>query len=132
MPEPVLQIVLDQPEIPFNAGNVGRTCVAIGAKLWLVRPLGFLVDDRHVRRAGLDYWDTSIGKWSTTGRACLPAARPDLLVSDENRPAALHRGPDPARRRAGFWQRIERLAEPMRQEHPEQCLRIPMHAKFAA
>ena len=57
MPEPVLQIVLYQPEIPFNAGNVGRTCVAIGAKLWLVRPLGFQVDDRHVRRAGLDYWE---------------------------------------------------------------------------
>lgn len=56
MSDPTLQIVLYQPEIPFNAGNVGRTCVAIGAKLWLVRPLGFLIDDRHVRRAGLDYW----------------------------------------------------------------------------
>jgi len=50
------QIVLYQPEIPHNAGAVGRTCVALGAKLWLVRPLGFRIDDRRVRRAGLDYW----------------------------------------------------------------------------
>jgi tRNA (cytidine/uridine-2'-O-)-methyltransferase len=47
---------LCQPQIPQNTGNVGRTCLATGSKLWLVRPLGFLVDDRHLRRAGLDYW----------------------------------------------------------------------------
>ncbi len=52
----MLQIILYQPEIPYNTGNVGRTCVALGAKLWLVRPLGFQIDDRHLRRAGLDYW----------------------------------------------------------------------------
>ena len=49
-------IVLFQPEIPYNTGSVGRTCVALGAKLWLVRPLGFQIDDRQLRRAGLDYW----------------------------------------------------------------------------
>jgi tRNA (cytidine/uridine-2'-O-)-methyltransferase len=56
MSSPVLHIVLHQPEIHYNAGAVGRTCVALGAKLWLVRPLGFRLDDRHMRRAGLDYW----------------------------------------------------------------------------
>jgi tRNA (cytidine/uridine-2'-O-)-methyltransferase len=54
--EPLLHIVLHQPEIPYNTGSVGRTCVAAGAKLWLVRPLGFRVDDYYLRRAGLDYW----------------------------------------------------------------------------
>lgn len=54
--QPVLHVVLFQPEIPFNTGSVGRTCVALGAKLWLVRPLGFLVDSHHLKRAGLDYW----------------------------------------------------------------------------
>jgi tRNA (cytidine/uridine-2'-O-)-methyltransferase len=49
-------VVLYAPEIPHNTGSVGRTCVAIGAKLWLVRPLGFRVDDYYLRRAGLDYW----------------------------------------------------------------------------
>jgi tRNA (cytidine/uridine-2'-O-)-methyltransferase len=53
---PCLHIVLYAPEIPHNTGSVGRTCVAAGAKLWLVRPLGFRLDDYYLRRAGLDYW----------------------------------------------------------------------------
>lgn len=53
---PTLHIILHQPEIPQNTGNIGRTCVALGAKLWLVRPLGFALDEKHLRRAGLDYW----------------------------------------------------------------------------
>jgi len=55
--KPLLNIVLYQPEIPQNTGNIGRTCVAIGAKLWLIRPLGFRVDDRSLKRAGMDYWE---------------------------------------------------------------------------
>ena len=51
-----LHIVLVEPEIHFNTGNVGRTCLATGAKLHLVKPLGFSLDDAQVRRAGLDYW----------------------------------------------------------------------------
>lgn len=57
MSSPPLHLVLYQPEIPYNAGAVARTCVALGAKLWLVRPLGFQLDDKHMRRAGLDYWE---------------------------------------------------------------------------
>src|SRR6266571_4213153 len=52
-----LHVVLVEPEIAANAGAIGRTCVAAGAMLWLVRPLGFHLDDRHRRRAGLDYWE---------------------------------------------------------------------------
>lgn len=51
-----LNIVLVEPEIPQNTGNIARTCAATGCKLHLVRPLGFSVDDRHLKRAGLDYW----------------------------------------------------------------------------
>ena len=54
--EPRFHVVLYQPEIPYNTGSVGRTCLAVGAKLWLVRPLGFRLDDYYLRRAGLDYW----------------------------------------------------------------------------
>ncbi len=54
--DPRLHVVLYHPEIPHNTGSVGRTCVAAGAKLWLVRPLGFRLDDYYLRRAGLDYW----------------------------------------------------------------------------
>ena len=49
-------IVLVEPEIPQNTGNIVRTCAATGTKLHLVKPLGFLVDDKHLKRAGLDYW----------------------------------------------------------------------------
>ncbi len=53
----MLHIVLLEPEIPQNTGKIGRTCVAIGAKLHLIGPMGFSVSDKWVRRAGLDYWD---------------------------------------------------------------------------
>jgi tRNA (cytidine/uridine-2'-O-)-methyltransferase len=54
--EPLLHVVLYQPEIPPNTGNIGRSCVAVGAKLWLIRPLGFQINEKQLRRAGLDYW----------------------------------------------------------------------------
>lgn len=75
---PLLHVVLHQPDIPQNAGNIGRTCVAVGAKLWFVRPLGFVLDDRHLKRAGMDYWDQL--DWEVVEsfghvRAALPRAR---------------------------------------------------------
>lgn len=54
--KPWLNVVLFQPEIPQNTGNIGRTCVALEAKLWIVRPTGFRLDARALERAGLDYW----------------------------------------------------------------------------
>lgn len=52
-----LNIVLVEPQIPQNTGNISRTCAVTGARLHLVRPLGFEVTDKHLKRAGLDYWD---------------------------------------------------------------------------
>ncbi len=52
-----LNIVLFEPEIPQNTGNIARTCAALGASLHLVHPLGFKIDEKQVRRAGLDYWE---------------------------------------------------------------------------
>ncbi len=51
-----MNIVLSEPEIPQNTGNIARTCAATGAKLHLIKPLGFVLDDKHLKRAGLDYW----------------------------------------------------------------------------
>lgn len=51
-----LNIVLVEPEIPPNTGNIARLCAAVGADLHLVKPLGFSIDDKHLKRAGLDYW----------------------------------------------------------------------------
>lgn len=76
---PLLNVVLYQPDIPQNTGNIGRTCVAVGAKLWLVRPLGFRVDDRALRRAGMDYWShldwEAVEQWEE-----IPARLPDRTV----------------------------------------------------
>ena len=52
-----INIVLHEPEIPQNTGNIARTCAATGASLHLIRPLGFEIDNAKLKRAGLDYWD---------------------------------------------------------------------------
>ena len=54
--KPSFNVVLFQPEIPQNTGTIGRSCVALDAKLWVVRPMGFRLDEKLVQRAGLDYW----------------------------------------------------------------------------
>jgi len=53
----MLNIVLFEPEMPANTGNIGRTCVAAGARLHLIRPLGFRLNEKMIKRAGLDYWE---------------------------------------------------------------------------
>ena len=53
----MLNIVLHEPEIPSNTGNIGRTCVAAGIRLHLIEPMGFQINDKMLKRAGLDYWD---------------------------------------------------------------------------
>ena len=59
MPEPSpawLNVILFEPEIAANTGAIGRSCLALGVRLWLVRPLGFRLDEKNLRRSGLDYW----------------------------------------------------------------------------
>ncbi len=53
----MLNIVLHEPEMPANTGNIGRTCVAAGVRLHLIEPLGFLLNDRMIKRSGMDYWE---------------------------------------------------------------------------
>jgi tRNA (cytidine/uridine-2'-O-)-methyltransferase len=80
---PSLHVVLVEPEIAANAGAIGRTCVAAGAMLWLVRPLGFHIDDRHRRRAGLDYWERL--RWRVVDRIDEVAAADALVFGAESR-----------------------------------------------
>jgi tRNA (cytidine/uridine-2'-O-)-methyltransferase len=72
----LIHVVLVHPEIHWNTGNAGRTCLAAGARLHLIEPLGFSLDERQVRRAGLDYWEhVDLRLWPdwTTFEADLPA-----------------------------------------------------------
>lgn len=81
-PSPPLHIVLVHPEIPPNTGNIARLCAATGTVLHLVEPLGFAIDDKHLRRAGLDYWDSIDVRvhpdWPSA-LADLPSPDPDRL-----------------------------------------------------
>ena len=130
MAEPLLNIVLYQPEIPYNAGAVGRTCVALGAKLWLVRPLGFQVGDRHARRAGLDYWEyldwEAVDDWGTLcrrlpGRAgwLFSKTASRLYTEAEYRPGDL----------LVFGSESRGLPRRMLDESPDRCLRVPIRAQ---
>ncbi len=72
-----LQVALLAPEIPWNTGNLGRTCLAAGARLHLIRPLGFSLEDRYLKRAGLDYWQhVKLRTWPTW--SLFEAALPEL------------------------------------------------------
>ena len=126
----MLHIVLYQPEIPDNAGNVGRTCVALGAKLWLVRPLGFRIEDRRLRRAGLDYWQhldwEAVDDWSAFERR-MPGRSPWFFTKRAARPytdAAF--SPDDV---LVFGSESQGLPRSLLAGNSDHCLRIPMAAE---
>ena len=123
----MLHIVLYQPEIPDNTGNVGRTCVALGAKLWLVRPLGFRMDDCHLRRAGLDYWQhldwEAVDDWAAL-LIRLANRRPWFFTKH-----AARRYTDAVFARDDvliFGSESQGLPRSMLDAAPDRCLRIPM------
>ena len=88
---PVLHVVLYQPQIPQNTGNIARTCAAVGAELHLIEPLGFAVTESAVRRAGLDYWSevtvhTHTGLAPVLAAASAPGGQLVLLTTHGRRP----------------------------------------------
>lgn len=129
--EPLLHVVLYQPEIPPNTGNIGRSCVAIGAKLWLVRPLGFQTSEKELRRAGLDYWPhldwEAVENWPELIQklaAPIAAGRMWLLTKTASRlytEVAFERGDVLL-----FGNESSGLPAELREEYATQTLRIPM------
>jgi tRNA (cytidine/uridine-2'-O-)-methyltransferase len=124
---PQLHIVLHQPEIPQNTGNIGRTCVALGAKLWLVRPLGFELEEKRLRRAGLDYWQhldwAVVDCWEALVEQ-LPDRRLWLFTkSAERLYSDVRYKPDDA---LVFGAETRGLPDSLRDEYPDQLLRIPV------
>jgi tRNA (cytidine/uridine-2'-O-)-methyltransferase len=132
--EPCLHVVLHEPEIPYNTGSVGRTCVAVGAKLWLVRPLGFRLDDYYLRRAGLDYWEhlefEVVDDWAAlTARLLadqLPPRKPWLLTKTAS---TLYTTPQYERGDVFvFGSESRGLPAGLLEEHREHTLRIPIRS----
>ena len=122
-----INIVLVEPEIPQNTGNIARTCAATGASLHLVKPLGFEIDDRKLKRAGLDYWD-KLDITYYEGLDDFFAKNPDAdfycfttkarhVYSDISYPKRVF---------LMFGKETKGLPEELLFANPDRCVRIPM------
>ena len=125
----MLHIVLVEPEIPQNCGNVARTCAATGSQLHLIRPLGFDISEKAVRRAGLDYWNlVEVFDYENLEDFFRrrPEAERDLWLTTTR--ARLRYCDAPYR--DGCWlffgKETAGLPEPFRVAHYERCIRLPM------
>jgi tRNA (cytidine/uridine-2'-O-)-methyltransferase len=123
----MLHVVLIEPEIPPNTGNIGRLCLATGARLHLVEPLGFSLDDKALKRAGLDYWqDVDVKEWNSFAELrekAGEAARFFYLTTKCERPywSATFHDDD----YLVFGAETRGLPESLLASHPEECLTIP-------
>ena len=124
----MLNIVLVTPEIPHNTGATGRLCLATGARLHLIKPLGFSLDDRQVKRVGLDYWkDVDLAVWENW-EAFLSSVSEDaevyFLTTKTTRPyweASFKDGDYLV-----FGCETKGLPESLLKAHPERCVTVPM------
>ncbi|MCM1505969.1 MAG: tRNA (uridine(34)/cytosine(34)/5-carboxymethylaminomethyluridine(34)-2'-O)-methyltransferase TrmL [Ruminococcus flavefaciens] len=122
-----LNIVLVEPQIPQNTGNISRTCAVTGAKLHLVRPLGFEVSDKHLKRAGLDYWNkldityydnlTDFFERNPDGNFFYFTTKGKKVHSDVSYPDNAY---------LVFGREDAGLPEKLLHENPDTCARIPM------
>ena len=131
MTNPSLHVVLVEPEIPPNTGNVARLCLAVGARLHLVGPLGFSLDEKALRRAGMDYWEEcDVRLWDSF----------EALRSDAGEGTRFwffttkaKRGLWEGRFQTGDWLVFGReskgLPESLLHANAESCLRIPMRSE---
>lgn len=125
---PIFHIVLIEPEIPPNTGNIGRLCAATGAHLHLVGKLGFSLEDKHLKRAGLDYWaHVPLHRWDSFAQLqrAYPGARwwfTSKKAADPYTRVTFKRGDFVV-----FGKESAGLPESILNAHPpEQCLRIPL------
>ncbi len=124
---PLLHVVLHEPEIPNNTGNIGRTCIATGCALHLIRPLGFLTTEKACRRAGLDYWPRLNPTEHENWTAYLASTRPRsmwMFTTKTSRPvweAPIHPGDHLV-----FGKETAGLPDSLLSEHADRLLTLPM------
>ena len=134
----MLNIVLLEPEIPENTGNIGRTCVAAGARLHLIEPLGFHLTQRNIKRAGMDYWERlDLSRYScfedfleknprADRRLCPAGARPDLFLATTKGRQLYTQAAFGSDSYIMFGKESAGIPEEILMDHPQQCIRIPM------
>lgn len=124
----MFHVVLVEPEIPPNTGNIGRLCVAAGATLHLVHPLGFQINDRELKRAGLDYWPhlkwCEWANWEAFAAACASPERCFYFTTKSTRSYVTQRF-EPGDYLV-FGRETRGLPEGLLATHPERTLTIPM------
>lgn len=122
----VINIVMIEPEIPQNTGNVARTCAATGARLHLVGPMGFAVDDKKLKRAGLDYWHfLDITYYESSEEFFAKNSGPFFYFTTKAR--KVHSAVDyPDGCYIVFGKETKGLPEELLLANPESCVRIPM------
>lgn len=122
-----INVVLIEPEIPQNTGNIVRTCAAVGANLHLVKPLGFSVDDRYLKRAGLDYWnEVNIQYYDNFTELRLKYPDKYFYYSTTKAPKTYADMKFPEDCYIVFGKETAGLPEELLRENRECCIRIPM------
>lgn len=121
-------VVLVEPEIPQNAGNIARTCAVTGSKLHLVRPLGFEVSDKYLKRAGLDYWNlVEIFYYDSIEEVMDKFYTGDNFYFYSTKAKKIH---SEAQYKDGdflvFGKETKGLPETLLEKHYDECVRIPM------
>lgn len=125
----MLHVVLFQPEIPHNTGAVGRLCLAAGARLHLIRPLGFSLADKHLKRAGLDYWhELDVRLWDSLDELKAQAAEQSKFFFFSTKAAKLFWNADFSTGDCYliFGPETRGLPEPLLADESGSCFKIPM------
>ena len=124
-----INIVLHEPEIPQNTGNIARTCAATGASLHIIRPMGFEIDDKKLKRAGLDYWDKLDIHYYDNYEDFLaknPDAKESLYFFTTKAPRAYAEISYPDQVYIMFGKESRGIPEEILCENYASCVRIPM------
>ena len=125
--KPVLNIVLFEPQIPQNTGNIARTCACTGARLHLVKPFGFQIDDKKLKRAGLDYWHFLDITYYESTEDFLEKHKEDPLYFFTTKGKKVHSDEAfPNGCYLIFGREDAGIDEEILIHHPDTCLRLPM------
>ncbi len=122
-------VVLVSPEIHWNTGNIGRTCVATGSFLHLIKPLGFSLDSKEVKRAGLDYWPLvklSVWKDFAAFQSKLAPAQDEVAIFSKTGATPFWSMPSPARQFLIFGSETRGLPENIVSQYPGTTYHIPI------